>query len=162
MGRITWAWVGGLWRRGVLCQPESVRLISSNSEGNWLSVRRQLSYYHTKTGENTSHLPHTLILHDRWVDISLLNANLYGIPLCLHHCFASAPRPKHSTWAQIEILSPFFIPQQFSRNCVKVCDYLHISMNVGRCALFPHNQDLCLVSPKWLYLVALCHSPSNC
>lgn len=59
--------------------------------------------------------PPALIQHDRARDISLLNANLPGVPACLHHCFVKCPAgPKTTNEPQFHILFPSFsTPQLF-------------------------------------------------
>lgn len=105
-------------------------VISSDSKGNWLSIRSQLSYYRIKMGENTSNLPHTLILHDRRGDISLLNANLPGVPSCLHHCFVKCPQ------AQTQKMSPnwnSFSAFHSSAVFSKLCECVWWLKNVYEC-----------------------------
>lgn len=53
--------------------------------------------------------PPALIQHDRARDTSLLNANLPGVPACLHHCFVKCPAgPKTTNEPQFHILFPSF------------------------------------------------------
>lgn len=60
-------------------------------------------------GPECGSLPPALIQHDRARDISLLNANLPGVPACLHHCFVKCPAgPKTTNEPQFRILFPSF------------------------------------------------------
>lgn len=136
--------------------PECVGLSSPSSrEHNCRSMRSQLSYYRIKTRENVAIFPHALILHDRQGDISLLNANLPGVPRVSIIVLSRAPRPKHSKWARnLDSLSFSYLSCFLTEWESVIYSFL---WRLKRCSLFPHNQDVCLLSTKWLCLVTLCH-----